>query len=43
VERALAGERLTALAEGVPPGGSHLYLHPTLWEYVHRWLVSGVR
>ena len=43
VERVLAGERLTPLVEDAPPGGSHLYLHPTLWEYLRRRVVDGVR
>ena len=43
VERALAGERLTPLVEDDPPGGSHLYLHPTLWAYLRRRIADGVR
>ena len=43
VERALAGERLSPLVEDAPSGGSHLYLHPTLWEYLRRRIVDGVR
>jgi hypothetical protein len=43
VERALAGGRLTPLAEDPPEGGSRLYLHPTLWEYLRRRIVDGVR
>ncbi|MGO8870411.1 MAG: formyl transferase [Acidimicrobiales bacterium] len=43
VGRALAGEPLTPVVEDVPPGGTRLYLHPTLWEYLRRRLVDGVR
>jgi hypothetical protein len=43
VERVLAGERPTPLVEDAPPGGSRLYLHPTLWEYLRRRIVDGVR
>jgi hypothetical protein len=43
VERALDGERLTPLVEDDPPGGSHLYLHPTVWEYLRRRVADGVR
>jgi folate-dependent phosphoribosylglycinamide formyltransferase PurN len=43
VERAVAGERLTPRVEDPPVGGSRLYLHPTLWEYLRRRIVDGVR
>ncbi len=43
VRRALDGEGLTPTGEVGPPGGSHLYLHPTIWAYLFRRLVAGVR
>ena len=43
VARAQGGERLAPLVEEPPAEGSRLYLHPTLWEYVRRRIVDGVR
>jgi folate-dependent phosphoribosylglycinamide formyltransferase PurN len=43
VGRVLAGQELVPLVEEVPAGGSRLYLHPTLWEYLRLRLVRGVR
>ena len=43
VGRTLAGERLTPRAEDPPEGGSRLYLHPTLWEYLRHRILDGVR
>ena len=40
---ALAGEKPSPLVEEIPPGGTRLYLHPTLWEYVRQRFVKGVR
>ncbi len=43
VERVLSGDRLVPLVEDAPPGGSRLYLHPTLGEYLRRRIGDGVR
>jgi methionyl-tRNA formyltransferase len=43
VERVLAGEKPSPLDEEIPPGGTRLYLHPTLWQYVRHRFVKGVR
>ena len=43
VGRILAGEKPSPLAEEIPPDGTRLYLHPTLWEYVRRRIRKGVR
>ena len=43
VDRVLAGEKPDPLVEELPPGGSRLYFHPTLWEYVGRRIRKGVR
>ena len=43
VERILAGEKPAPLVEEIPPDGTRLYLHPTLWEYVRQRILKGVR
>jgi folate-dependent phosphoribosylglycinamide formyltransferase PurN len=43
VERVLAGEKPSPLEEEIPPGGTRLYLHPTLWQYVRQRFVKSVR
>ena len=43
VERVLGGQPLVPVTEEVPPGGTRLYLHPTLWQYFWCRLADGVR
>ncbi len=43
VTAVLNGSKPTPLVEDIPPGGSRLYLHPTVWGYLYRRIVKGVR
>jgi folate-dependent phosphoribosylglycinamide formyltransferase PurN len=43
VTAVLDGKKPSPLVEDVPPGGSRLYLHPTVWGYAYRRLVRRVR
>ena len=43
IERILSGEDLVPFAGDQATGDSRLYLHPTLWEYLRRRVVDGVR
>jgi len=43
VDRVVAGEKPSPLEEDIPPDGTRLYLHPTLWHYIRQRLVKGVR
>ena len=43
VNRVLAGEKPSPLEEDIPPDGTRLYFHPTLWEYVRQRMIKGVR
>jgi folate-dependent phosphoribosylglycinamide formyltransferase PurN len=43
VSAVLDGRKPTPLIEDIPPEGSRLYLHPTLWGYLYRRIVRKVR
>jgi len=43
VTAVLNGKKPAPLVEDIPPDGSRLYLHPTLWGYLYRRIVRNVR
>ena len=43
VNRVLAGQEPVPLEEDIPPDGTRLYFHPTVWEYVRQRMAKGIR
>ena len=43
VTAVLNGKKPSPLVEDIPPDGSRLYLHPTVWGYLYRRIVRNVR